>query len=294
MRLKSIHINIPINRTTPTNRELPANLELPANRTAAYAGAPSPLPASPIPDYGSYTLAPRERLLFNTLGYVFLAVFVFLFYHSLLLAGITGFAIRKCQPLYEKHLARKRQEELNLQFQDLLRSLSASITAGRQMSEALVEAWDNLALMYEPDAPIMTELHFMKKSIQENHESDRILLADFARRSGSEDILSFVQVYLTCRSTGGDLERVISHTSEIIADKMKINDQIRAITAQKKLEGRLISLMPAVMLLALNLLSPSYISILYSCLAGRLIMTFCLGAIVCGIVLMEKMSSVEI
>jgi len=245
-------------------------------------------------DYQNYTLSRQERLLFEVAGYLFIAVIIYLFYRSLILAGLCGLLILRCQPLYEKHLAQKRLRELNQQFQDLLRSLSASITAGRQMEEALVEACGNLSLMYEADTPIMTELRYMKKSILENHESDRTLLADFARRAGSEDIVSFVQVYLTCRSTGGDLERIISHTSEIITEKMKINEQINTITAQKKLEGRLISLMPAVMLLALNLLSPAYIGPLYSTLPGRLIMTFCLGAVAFGVILMEKMSDVEI
>lgn len=247
-----------------------------------------------IEDYRIYTLSRREQLTFECAGYAFIAVIVFLFYRSILLALAAGFLIIKCKPLYARHLAQKRLQELNLQFRDLLDSLSASVTAGRQMEEALVEACGNLSQMYEADAPIMRELLSMRKSIVENHESDRLLLDSFARRTGSEDICSFVQVYLTCRSTGGDLERIIAHTAEIITDKMKINEQINAITSQKKIEGRLISLMPAVMLLALNLLSPAYIGILYTCIAGRLLMTFCLGTAVAGVWLMERLSEVKV
>ena len=245
-------------------------------------------------DYSTYELSRKERMLFLIAGYCFIAFVVFLFYRSILLAAAAGVLIRRCQPLYEKYMAGKRLREVNLQFRDLLYSLSASITAGHQMEEALVEARDNLAQMYDPVTPIMCELSSMRKRILENHESDRTLLIDFAKRTGGEDIRSFVQVYLTCRSTGGDLERIIAHTSQIITEKMKIAEQIDAITAQKKLEGRMISLMPAVMLLALNLLSPAYISVLYTTLAGRLIMTFCLAASVFGVVLMERLAAVEV
>ena len=75
---------------------------------------------------------------------------------------------------------------------------------------------------------------------------------------------------------------------------MKISEQIHAITAQRKFEGRLICLMPVVMLLALNLLSRTYIDVLYSCLAGRLIMTLCLAGIAAGAVLMERISDVRV
>ncbi len=247
-----------------------------------------------IKDYSSYELSRRERIRFEGIGYGCIAMIAFLFYRSLILAALSGLLIRRFLPLYEKHLARKRQAELNRQFRDLLTSLSASIAAGRQMEEALVEAGENLALLYEPDALIMTELRSMKRSIRENRETDRSLLSDFALRSGSEDIRGFVQVYLTCRSTGGDLQQIIAHSSEILGEKMKISEQIRVITAQKKLEGRLICAMPAVMLLALNLLSPSYIGVLYAGIPGRLIMTLCLGGAAAGLALMERMTDVAV
>ena len=247
-----------------------------------------------ITDYDVYELSRSQRLRFEAAGYGFIALILFLFYRSLLLALLGGVMIRWFLPFYQKYLAGKRHRQLDLQFRDLLYSLSASITAGRQMEEALVEACDHLSGMYAPETPIMRELTHMKKSILENREDGRVLLSDFASRAHSEDISSFVQVYLTCRSTGGDLEKVIAHTSQIITDKMKINEEILTIVAQKKTEGRMISLMPAGMLLALNLMSPAYISILYSCLAGRLVMTFCLFAAAGGVWLMERMSHVEV
>lgn len=56
----------------------------------------------------------------------------------------------------------------------------------------------------------------------------------------------------------------------------------------------MIALMPVAMLLILNLLSPSYIVPLYSGLPGRLIMTGCLGAGLWALLMMERISNVEI
>ena len=245
-------------------------------------------------DYSGYELSRRERLRFEAAGFLAIASLVYLFYRFLPLSLLAGLGIRRFLPLYKDYLASRRRQELELQFQDLLVSLSASVAAGRQMEEALIEACENLASLHAPETPVMKELHYMRKCILDNHETAPALLTDLARRSASEDIRSFVQVYLTCRGTGGSLEVIISHTSEIISEKMQIKGQIRAIMAQKKLEGRLISCMPAVMLLALNLLSPAYISVLYSCLAGRLVMTLSLMGSLAGLWLMERMSHVEV
>ena len=79
----------------------------------------------------------------------------------------------------------------------------------------------------------MKELRYMRINLIENKESDKVLLKDLATRSKNEDINNFVQVYATCRSMGGDLEKIIGHTSEILSDKMAIEREIKVITAQK-------------------------------------------------------------
>lgn len=247
-----------------------------------------------IRDYSKYEASGKERILFMVLGYLGIGSIVFLFYHSILLAALGGLLIKKLYPLYEEYMVNIRMQKLEKQFKDLLYSVSASVASGRQMSRALVEAHDNLCVMYDDDEPIMVELSHIKRSILENNESDRVLLADFAERSKCEDINNFVQVYITCRNLGGDLEKIISRTSDILTDKMNIQREIQAITAQKKLEGRLISLMPLAMLLLLNLLSPSYIAPLYAGFLGRLIMTGCLGGLCWGVWIMEKISAIEI
>lgn len=247
-----------------------------------------------IRDYSIYTMSQREKVLFFCGGFACISIVVYLFYHSFIAALIAGTAVFKLTPLYCSFMVQRRMNTLDIQFRDLLTSLSASVAAGRHMADAICEASENLALMYGSDEPIMVELKHMKRSICENNESDKVLLADFAERTGNEDINNFVQVYSTCRSLGGDTEKIIARTSEILTDKMNIEREIRAITAQKKLEGRIISLMPLIMLLMLNIVSPAYISPLYSTLMGRLLMTGCLVASVYGIRLMERIVTVDL
>jgi tight adherence protein B len=93
---------------------------------------------------------------------------------------------------------------------------------------------------------------------------------------------------------GGDLEKIITRTTEILTDKINIDREIKTITSQKKMEGRIIALMPLVMLLALNIVSYTYISPLYETTIGRMIMTGAMGATGYGIYLMEKIADIHI
>lgn len=247
-----------------------------------------------IKDYLTYELTIKEYLIFYITGYICLASLTYLFYHSLFLSLAAGLLIHLFRSACCTFLAEKRMNKLQMQFKDMLYSLSASVASGRQMEEALVEAYDNLTLLYDNSQPIMKELHHMKISIEENKESDKNLLTDFAQRTHNEDVNNFVQVYITCRNMGGDLEKIISRTAEILTDKMNIDREIKTITSQKKMEGRIIAAMPVLMLLILNLLSSSYISPLYDTTEGRFVMTAALGAILLGIHLMEKLSDIEI
>ena len=247
-----------------------------------------------IYDYSKYEMTEKEIILFYICGYCAIAFTVYLFYHSVILSLLSGFLIRFMRSFYEEFKARRRMQELTIQFKDMLYCISASIASGRQMQEAIIEAEDNMSIMYSCDSPIMTELTYMRKCILENNESDKTLLEDFARRSRNEDINNFVQVYVTCRNMGGDMEKIISRTSTILTDKMNIEREIKAITAQKKLEGRIIALMPLAMLFSLNIVSGSYISPLYETVVGRLIMTGCLAASLYGVWLMEKISTIEL
>lgn len=245
-------------------------------------------------DYSEYRLSGKETITFLVAGYMVTFTVIFLFYHSIAfsLAGgiLPYFALRN----YRQWKAEKRRTLLTIQFKDLLYSLSASIAANFQISEALANGLESLRMLYDESTPLISELKYMVKNISENRESDIQIFLDFAKRSHCEDIDNFVQVYMTCRTMGGNLEKVIKSTTEIIVDKINIESEIRTLTAQKKFEGKIISMMPFAILLLLNLFSPDYLEPLYTTLTGRIVMTAALGGLVFAFFLTERLTAIEV
>ena len=109
-----------------------------------------------------------------------------------------------------------------------------------------------------------------------------------------EDIKNFVDVYLACRTTGADLETVIGNSTEILMDKIDIEKEIRALTAQKQFEGKIITVMPVAVVVLLNILSPDYLSVMYSTLTGRLLMTLSLAGIAVSYIMTQKLMRIEV
>ena len=196
--------------------------------------------------------------------------------------------------LYEADKLRQTRERLRYSFRDLLYAIDASISSGRQMAEALIEAEGSLSLIHDEKEPIMKELFVMINAIKESHANEEVLLKDFAYRSQVPEIISFAETYSICRSTGANVKNVISNTTQILVDRLNISKELQTLTAQKRMEGKIISLMPLAIIIFLNLMSPGYLDKLYHTGAGMLIMTLALGITALAYYLMGRIMDIKI
>ncbi len=230
---------------------------------------------------------------FYLIGYFGILFLAQIFYGNLVFSSVCGLTILLFTNKFQQYLMDKKRRLLREQFKDLLYSLSASFATGCQLPNALQDAYLNLGFLYNKNSPMMQELNHMNKSIAENRESEDQLLTDFAQRSGVEDIRNFVTVYLSCRVTGGDLNQVVANATKILMGKMAIERDIRVMTSQKQFEGRIISIMPILVIQLLNMVSPEYLDSLYSTIQGRLIMTLALGGIILAYVMTDRIMRIE-
>ncbi|MCL1809786.1 MAG: hypothetical protein FWG42_08525 [Clostridiales bacterium] len=244
--------------------------------------------------YDKYKLTAKEARDCIIISYIALFFGAYLFYHSIIISAAAGVFIPICMKYYAGMLAEKRKDLLTVQFRDFLYSLSASFAAGRHMRDGLVEAKGNLSLMYGESTPMLVEISDMLNKIDGSRAPVEEVFKDFADRSGVADIQSFFDTYFICRMTGGDLNRVISRTSAMLIDKIGIEKEIRTLVSQKCFEGKIISLMPIIVILFLNLVSPVYIEPLYTTVMGRLIMTAALGGIAYAYYLTSKLTEIEV
>lgn len=216
-----------------------------------------------IENYDVYVLSGRERLIYYALSCALIGACTLLFFDSPYLSA----AAMPLAVLLEKRvcavLAERRRNRLRSEFVDLLYSLSSSIAVGAHMREALYEARGNLKYMQGKDQLMMGELDFMLHRIESSNESERLLLMDFAQRSGVADIRNFVEVYYICRDTGGNLLRAVNKSAQMIMDKLVTENDIRVYISQKTFEGRLIAALPIVIITFLRFISPDYLEPLY-------------------------------
>lgn len=245
-------------------------------------------------DYRKYRLNRKELAVLLTASAVLCLGLGELFYGTLLPAVLTPAAFFALKPLLEKVLAAKRRERLRAAFKDTLYSFSATFSTGGHMGEAIRDAAGYLETIYGENCDMVRELRTMDALLRGIGADEAPLWYDLAERSGIGDLTEFAAVYHACRDTGGNLIYAVDKAAEVIGDKIEVENEIRSMSAQKKLEGRIIGVLPPVLILFLRASSPGYMSVMYETLIGRLLMTAAIGATVFALVMTERITKIEV
>ncbi len=226
-------------------------------------------------DYKIYELSKKEWLLYGGQGGLYLAVLSFVFYRSIFVFLLL-LPLGVCYPIFmKKDLKKKRMEQLNLQFKDAILSVAASLRAGYSVENAFAVSLDEVSRIHGEDSMISKEIRLLLQKNRMNLTFEEAL-ENFAARSGLEDVKSFSDVFLAARRNGGGLMKIIARTAEIIGEKIRVQEDIITATASRRMEQKVMSAVPVLIVFYMELTSPGFFDILYTTVAGRIIMTACL------------------
>ena len=226
-----------------------------------------------LKDYKVYELNKKELTEYYIISCCICFVLGMLFYNSFLVSAGLCLTTPLFKKKYADYKCDKQRKELLENFKDSLYSISASVAAGRSMPKAIADAAEQ-AEMFENK--IAFELKYIVDVYNLAHAKIEDLLADFARRSGIEEIKLFAASYKICKKSGGDLEGICLKSAYLLIERIDYQKEVASVLSEKKLDTILLMAMPLLILLFLNLFSYDYIALLYECLEGRIIMTISL------------------
>ncbi|MBW7453901.1 type II secretion system F family protein [Paenibacillus sepulcri] len=216
-----------------------------------------------LPDYSVYHLSRRQFILAAAVGWALMFAAAYLFYRSVIVALILSLAGLIAPRINRKSLLVRRRVRLTLQFKEALYSVTSSLAAGRSVENAFVTALDDLKLLYpDPDTEVLVEFEIIRTRMAYGEPLEHAL-EDLSQRAGIDDIAQFVDVFATCKRSGGDLVEVIRRTSQTIGEKLDIQQDITVMLAQKRYESRIMMAVPFVFLAFLGFSAPDYMEPLY-------------------------------
>ena len=245
-------------------------------------------------DYSTYKPSIKERIAILIAISFSLELIGILFYDTKLGVLIASLAYPISEIKYREIMVKKRRNKLRNQFKDVLYSMSSAFATGEHMVTAMEKSICVLDDIYGEGCDMAIELRDMLNRVIEAGDDEIELWRDFGRRSGVEDIQDFADVFASCRDAGGNLVRTVDRAAEILSEKIGVESDIRVMASQKVTEGRLVGIMPVLMILFLRLTSPSYMRVMYESLIGRVIMTVSMLITIAAFFVTEKVTKIEV
>lgn len=244
-------------------------------------------------DYRKYRLGMKEKLLCLAAGGALTGVVAWLFYRSLWGMVLLPIVYIVCRRRYEGTQQKKRTERLLCEFKDTMQAVSAALLAGYSMENAWKEAEKELKSLHGQDGMMLAEVHRMNEAVRMNEPLEKVL-SEFAERSGCEEIESLAEVFSFAKRSGGDFAKIIRTTTQKLVGRMEVEREIATVLAGKKLEGRIMNLMPLGILAYLTFTSGDFLEALYGNVLGIVIMSTALGIYLAAIRLSEHILDIQV
>ena len=180
----------------------------------------------------------------------------------------------------------KRLRLMDEQLPEALEFLSRILKAGHSLTTGFQMASDEL-----PD-PLASEFRicFDQHSLGAPLEN---AMREMAERVGTSDFAFFVTAVLIQRQTGGDLAEVLTNIGGMIRSRIRLQQHVKAITAQGRMVGGILLVMPVFFFFVLYIINPQYANVLLKEREGFIVLCIAISLQIMGWISIKKIVAVR-
>ncbi|WP_146586211.1 type II secretion system F family protein [Puniceibacterium confluentis] len=150
-----------------------------------------------------------------------------------------------------------RAKKMTEQLPDALDLMARGLKVGHPLAVTVASVATDMA------DPIGSEFGVIQDQIS---YGDDLVTAfhDFAERAGTEDARYLAVSVGIQHGTGGNLARVLNVLGKVIRDRQTMQKKIRAISAEGRLSGVILTFLPVLIFLSIHLSTPSFYGDVYA------------------------------
>jgi len=181
----------------------------------------------------------------------------------------------------------KRQRMLSDQLPDALDFMGRALRAGHSMATAFQMMSDELPDPIGGEFRRIFEQHSLGASLED-------CLRTAVNRVESTDFAFFVTSALIQRQTGGDLSEVLNNITGMIRARVRLQQHVKAKTAEGRFTGYILAAFPAVMFVVSYCLNKEYAGRLLDISTCILMLGGALGLQLLGLFVIRKITTVQV
>ena len=214
---------------------------------------------------------------------------------ALFAGGVTAFVLikmeidagRRGKTAYARWLNARYVQKFDEQLTDALGTMSNALRAGFSISQA----FESVA---EADLhPISNEFALMLQQLRVGMSFDDAL-ASMEKRIGSDDLTLVITSIDIARKTGGNLTEIFDSISETIRGRMRIERKVRTLTAQGRLQGLIVSLMPFLLCIIMTMMKPGLMIPFLTSLRGIACLVVASAMVLVGWVIIRRIVTIKV
>jgi tight adherence protein B len=183
-------------------------------------------------------------------------------------------------------LARRRNRFAE-QLPDALQVVASALRSGHSFAGALAVVVDGSS------EPMKKEMHRVVADEQRGVPIQDSL-GVVAERMASRDVEQLALVAQLQREAGGDAAEVVDRVAETVRERFDLRRLIATLTMQGRMSRWIVSILPIVIVLAVELENPHYFHPLVSSLGGRILLGFAAAWAVLGSFVIKKIVEIEV
>lgn len=190
------------------------------------------------------------------------------------------------------HLLLTRGEKKRLkQFEQQLPDALAIIANALRSGYSFLQAMDTVSR--EMPDPVGKEFSLVLRETRVNIPLDDGL-SHLVDRVKSQDLDLVVTAVLIQRQVGGNLSEVLEKIGDTIKDRIRLQGEIRTLTTQGRFSGWIVSLLPAVIAILFQVISPGFLAPMFHHPIGWVLIGVGVVMQSIGILLIRNMVNLEV
>lgn len=204
---------------------------------------------------------PAKMFRMNAIALFVVPTLVWFATRNLLFAAAAAVVIILLPRLAVGYLQKKRMRLLELQLPDALLMVAGSMRAGAALTVALE------SMVSESQPPIGQEFELLLREQRVGVDFDTAL-RNMEGRIPLQDFTMVISALRISREVGGNLADILESLADTLRRKHTMEGKIDALTAQGRMQGIVMTLLPVFLILVLRFMEPDAMAPLFNTLYG--------------------------
>lgn len=196
--------------------------------------------------------------------------------------GILGFTVL---PLLLRRARNQRREAFTRQLGEVLVVIGNSLKGGFSFQQAMESVASDML------PPISTEFELAIREIRFGVSLEEAL-QHMSARLQNQDLDIFVSAVLTSAKVGSNLSEILDTIAATIKDRIRIKQEVRVLTAQGRISGLIIGLLPVFLLVVLMIMNPDYFGTFFKSTMGRIMLGTSALLELIGFMIIKKLTNI--